>query len=296
MPMQTGNPTKGVLLVMGAVLIFAMADVVTKHLTTLYPVPVVVLLRYVVNVVLMMAILFPSQGAALWKTNRTGLVTVRALCLCAASLTMGLALRVMPVGEAVSIVYLSPFAVMLLAVPLLGEKVNLVGWLGAALGFLGVFLIVRPGGALDPWGVTLCLINAGCSTAYNLMTRLLSRTETTNALLFNTAGVGVVVFAVMSIGQWHGPMPGALDMGLMVFLGVLMTSGHFLFTAAYREAPASVLAPITYLQLFWAGGLGWLIFGHIPDGWSLAGMALVMVAGATIALRSHFEARRARAA
>ena len=296
MPMQTGNPTKGVLLVMGAVLIFAMADVVTKHLTTLYPVPVVVLLRYVVNVVLMMAILFPSQGAALWKTDRTGLVTVRALCLCAASLTMGLALRVMPVGEAVSIVYLSPFAVMLLAVPLLGEKVNLVGWLGAALGFLGVFLIVRPGGALDPWGVTLCLINAGCSTAYNLMTRLLSRTETTNALLFNTAGVGVVVFAVMSIGQWHGPMPGALDMGLMVFLGVLMTSGHFLFTAAYREAPASVLAPITYLQLFWAGGLGWLIFGHIPDGWSLAGMALVMVAGATIALRSHFEARRARAA
>lgn len=296
MPMQTGNPTKGVLLVMGAVLIFAMADVVTKHLTTLYPVPVVVLLRYVVNVVLMLAILFPSQGAALWKTDRTGLVTVRALCLCAASLTMGLALRVMPVGEAVSIVYLSPFAVMLLAVPLLGEKVSAIGWIGAAMGFLGVFLIVRPGGALDPWGVTLCLINAGCSTAYNLMTRLLSRTETTNALLFNTAGVGVVVFAVMSIGQWHGPMPGALDMGLMVFLGVLMTSGHFLFTAAYREAPASVLAPITYLQLFWAGGLGWLIFGHIPDGWSLAGMALVMVAGATIALRSHFEARRARAA
>ena len=296
MPMQTGNPTKGVLLVMGAVLIFAMADVVTKHLTTLYPVPVVVLLRYVVNVVLMLAILFPGQGAKLWTTQRTGMVTVRALCLCAASLTMGLALRVMPVGEAVSIVYLSPFAVMLLAVPLLGEKVSAIGWIGAAMGFLGVFLIVRPGGALDPWGVTLCLINAGCSTAYNLMTRLLSRTETTNALLFNTAGVGVVVFAVMSIGQWHGPMPGALDMGLMVFLGVLMTSGHFLFTAAYREAPASVLAPITYLQLFWAGGLGWLIFGHIPDGWSLAGMALVMVAGATIALRSHFEARRARAA
>ena len=296
MPMQTGNPTKGVLLVMGAVLIFAMADVVTKHLATLYPVPVVVLLRYVVNVVLMLAILYPGQGAKLWTTQRTGLVTVRALCLCAASLTMGLALRVMPVGEAVSIVYLSPFAVMLLAVPLLGEKVNAIGWIGAAIGFLGVFLIVRPGGALDPWGVALCLINAGCSTAYNLMTRLLSRTETTNALMFNTASVGVVVFGVMSIGQWHGPMPGALDMGLMLLLGVLMTSGHFLFTTAYREAPASMLAPITYLQLFWAGGLGWLIFGHIPDGWSLAGMALVMVAGATIALRSQFEARRARPA
>ena len=127
------------------------------------------------------------------------------------------------------------------------------------------------------------------------MTRTLSRTETINALLFNTAGVGVVVFAVMSIGQWHGPMPGPLDMGLMVALGVLITFGHFLFTAAYGGAPASMLAPVTYLQLFWAGGLGWLIFGHIPDGWSLAGMGLVMVAGTTIALRSHVEAHKTRA-
>lgn len=214
----------------------------------------------------MLVILFPSQRADLWRTRRTGLVTVRRLCLCAASLTMGMALRVMPVGEAVAIVDLSPFAVMLLAVPLLGEKVSVIGWLGAALGFLGVFPIVRPGGALDPWGVTLCLINAGCATAYNLMTRTLSRTETTNALLFNTAGVGVVVFAVMSIGQWHRPMPGPLDMGLMVALGVLVTFGHFLFTAAYGGAPASMLAPVTYLQLFWAGGLGWLIFRPIPDG------------------------------
>lgn len=113
----------------------------------------------------MLVILFPSQRADLWRTRRTGLVTVRRLCLCAASLTMGMALRVMPVGEAVAIVYLSPFAVMLLAVPLLGEKVSVIGWLGAALRFLGVFPIVRPGGALDPWGVTLCLISAGCATA-----------------------------------------------------------------------------------------------------------------------------------
>ena len=291
-----GNPTKGVLLVMGAVLFFALADTVTKHLTSLYPVPVVVLLRYVVNVVLMLLILYPRQRATLWTTQRTGMVTLRGLCLCAASLTMGLALRVMPVGEASAIVYLSPFAVMLLAVPLLGERVSTIGWIGASLGFLGVFLIVRPGGALDPWGVTLCLINAGCATAYHLMTRLLARSETTNALLFNTALVGMVVFAVMSVGQWHGPMPNLPDMGLMLLLGVLMTSGHFLFTAAYREAPASLLAPVNYLQLFWAGGLGWLVFGHIPDGLSLTGMALVMVAGVGIAVNAHFGGRRARAA
>eukprot|EP01036_Dinobryon_divergens_P043034 gene43034-57237_t len=152
--------------------------------------------------------------------------------------------------------------VMLLAMPLLGERVNWVGWLGAGLGGTGVFLIARPGGNLAPLGVALCLINAVCGTAYNLLTKVLSRSETTNALLFNTAFVGAVVFALLSIGQWHGPMPGLIDFGLMLLLGLLMTSGHFLFTAAYREAPASTVAPIGYMQLFWSGGLGWLVFGH----------------------------------
>ena len=184
---------------------------------------------------------------------------------------------------------------MLLAMPLLGERVNWVGWLGAGLGFTGVFLIARPGGNLAPLGVGLCLINAVCGTAYNLLTKLLSRSETTNALLFNTAFVGAVVFALLSIGQWHGPMPGLIDFGLMLLLGLLMTSGHFLFTAAYREAPASTVAPIGYMQLFWSGGLGWLVFGHVPDAISLIGMGLVVVAGVSIALRSHFDGRKAQA-
>ena len=85
------------------------------------------------------------------------LVFLRGLCLALASLTMGLALRLMPVGETVAIVYLSPFAVMLLAIPLLGERVGPLGWTCAAVGFLGVLLIVRPGGGLvrsaspSPW-------------------------------------------------------------------------------------------------------------------------------------------------
>ena len=71
---------------------------------------------------------------------------------------------------------------------------------------------------------------------------------------------------------------------MMLLLGALATLGHFLFTAAYREAPASLLAPVGYLHLVWAGGLGLLIFGHVPDGWGLAGMALVCASGVAVAL------------
>jgi drug/metabolite transporter (DMT)-like permease len=277
------QPLKGILLVALATLAFALSDVVTKQQTMRHPVSVVVAVRYLVNLALLTVFLGPRLGARLWRTERPRIVFVRAVCLAFASLTMGLALRVMPVGETVAIVYLSPFAVMLLAIPLLGERVGAVGWLGASLGFLGVLLIVRPGGGLDPRGVTFALMNAGFATAYHLLTRHLAHSESTISLLYQTALVGSVFFCLMALGSLGDLAVGWGDLSMMALLGALSTLGHFLFTAAYREAPASLLAPVNYLHLFWAGGLGWLIFGHLPDGWSLAGMALVCASGALVA-------------
>ena len=174
------QPLKGILLVVLATLAFALADVVTKQQTMRHPVSVVVAVRYLVNLGLLTLFLGPRLGSGLWRTDRRWLVFVRGLCLALASLTMGLALRLMPVGETVAIVYLSPFAVMLLAIPLLGERVGAAGWTGAAVGFLGVLLIVRPGGGLDPLGVAFALVNAGFATAYHLLTRHLAGSESTD--------------------------------------------------------------------------------------------------------------------
>lgn len=284
----TGNAMKGIALVTVAVMTFAVADVITKHLTMLYAVPFVIAVRYLVNLALMVGILGPRHGRALITTQRTGLVLLRATCLAGASLTMGLALRHMPVGETVAIIYLAPFIVMMLAVPLLGEKVSLAGWLGAGLGFAGVLLIMRPGTGLDPVGVGFALINAGLAAAYHLLSRVLARTETTIAMLFHTALVGTVIFGAMLLWTGLGPMPSGFDWLLLLALGSLATLGHFLFTAAYREAPASLLAPVNYMHLVWAGILGWLVFNHVPDALTLCGMALVAVAGVGVAVRAQF--------
>ena len=287
--MQVGNPLKGVGLVTLAVMLFAVSDVATKHLTMLYAVPLVVVLRYLVNLLLLLAVYLPRQGRAVFVTQRTGLVLLRAGCLAAASLTMGLALRYMPVAETVAIVYLAPVLVVILGKSILHEKVNWLGWAGVLCGFAGVLVIMRPGAGLDPVGVALCLVNAVFGAGYHLLSRVLSRTETTPALLIYTAGVGVIAFAVMLLWSGVGTLPQGVDWLWLLALGVVATLGHFLFTAAYREAPASLLAPVNYLHLVWAGILGWLVFDHAPDGLSMAGMGLVAVAGITVALRSHFE-------
>jgi drug/metabolite transporter (DMT)-like permease len=290
--LQPGNALKGIILVVLATTAFAVADVITKHLTMLYAVPLVVALRYLVNLVLLVITLGPRYGRTLITTRRTGLVLIRGACLAAASLTMGIALRYMPVGETVAIIYIAPIGVMLLAVPLLGEKVALSGWIGAATGFLGVLLIVRPGAGLDPIGVTFALINAACAIAYHLFSRVLARTETTIAMQFYTALVGVVVFTAMLPWTDLSILPNGADLLLILALGALAAIGHILFTAAYREAPASLLAPVNYLHLVWAGLLGWLVFHHLPDGLTILGMAMVAGAGIAVALRAHLSRPR----
>lgn len=289
--MPSARPLKGILLVVLATLAFAMADTLTKQQTMRHPVAVVIAVRYLVNIVLLTLFLGPRLGAGLWRVNRRWLVLLRGLCLAMAALTAALALRVMPVGETVAIIYLAPIAVMLLAIPLLGERAGIAGWIGAAFGFAGVILIVRPGAGLDPAGVAFALTNACLATGYHLLTRFLARTETTVALLYQTALVGAVIFCVLSLGSLDDLAVGWIDFAMMLLLGTLMTIGHFLFTAAYREAPASLLAPINYLHLFWAGGLGWLVFGHLPDGWSLFGMALVCASGAVVAIWAYRGAK-----
>ncbi|NJM81873.1 MAG: DMT family transporter [Tabrizicola sp.] len=277
---------KAVLLVVAAVLLFALADTVGKHLVTFYAASLVLAVRYLVNLGLLGVVMWPRHGAALWRTNRLGLVILRGLCLAAASVSMLAALRLMPVGETVAIIYVAPFAVLLLAARFLGESVSLSGWIAAFGGFLGVLLIARPGSGLDPLGVALCLFNAACATAYHLLTRILTRTETTMAMLFHTALVGAVVFSVMALGVRHGPLPGLWDSALMLALGVVATVGHLLFTAAYREAPASLLAPVNYLHILFATLFSWLVFSHLPDGISLLGMAIIAAAGSLVAMRA----------
>lgn len=290
---QAARPLAGILLAAAAALAFALADVGMKHLTARYPVPVIAAVRYVVSLGILLVFLGPRLGSGLWRTQRTGLVLARGLVLASASLTMGLALSVLPVGETIAIMYLSPFLVMLLAMPLLGERVGPAAWIAAVVGFSGVLLIVRPGTGLDPFGVVMALVNAGLATAYQLTSRTLARTETMPAMLFNSMLVGTVVFCPLALASPGVTIPPLADLGLMALLGATALTGHALFTAAYREAPASLLAPISYVHLFWAGGLGWLVFGHVPDGWSLLGIVMVGGGGIAIALRAHLDRRAA---
>lgn len=283
-----GSPVlRGVFLVVAATFLFSASDVTFKHLVASYPVPLLLALRYLTHLILMIAFIGPVQGRSLFATRRTGLVVIRALCIVAASILMGWALELQPVAESLAIYFLAPLLVVLLARPLLGERIGAAGWIAAALGFCGVLLVIRPGGALDPLGTVFMLANATVMAAYILLTRVLANTERTATMLLYVALTGAILFGLSLPFYWDGFSPSLLDGLLLIGVGVSAMTGHYLFTAAYRFADASLLSPIIYLQLLWAGVLSWLAFGHVPDALSLLGMAVIVASGAVVALRSR---------
>jgi drug/metabolite transporter (DMT)-like permease len=268
-----------------AVLAFALSDAITKHLATSYAVSIVVFARYLIGLITLSSLSYPSNGRHLWSTTNTWLVVFRALCLAFASLTLGFALRLMPLAETISIVYLAPFLVMIAAKTFLNERISASGWLSAIFGFIGVIIIVRPDSGLNSFGVALVLINVFFAVAYHILTRLLTSSETTLALLFHTLWIGSVFFGALSIGS-NFPISKItiFDTFLFLILGVCAMTGHFLFTSAYRYAPASQLAPVNYLHIVWASGLGWLVFNQIPTTLSSIGIMLIIAAGIIAAL------------
>lgn len=288
--MTEARPLTGVMLMLAALLCFALLDATSKHLSQIYSVPLLVWARYTLHCLMMVVVLAPSMRMKLIATKSPLTQVARGTLLVAVTgLAMG-AFRVMPLAEATALLFVAPLFVVLLAGPLLGERAGGLRWLAVLAGFGGTLLIAKPGGNLPISGIALALTAAICYSLYQILTRRLSSTESTVTMLFYTALIGT---AVMTLGLpwfWRGPMPDALDALMIASLGLYGGTGHFLLIRAFRHAPASTLSTFQYMQLIWATLFGWGIYHQLPDAWSFLGMIIVVCSGLLVAVGE----RRAR--
>jgi drug/metabolite transporter (DMT)-like permease len=275
---------RGILLMLGATLCFALLDATAKHLAKTFPVPMLVWARYTLHFLLMLVFLAPSMRWQLVSTKRPMMNITRALLLVAVTGLNIAALRLLPLAETTALLFVTPLLVALLAAPLLGERMTAGRWLASIAGFCGVLLIARPGGTLDLAGIALVLAAAGCYAFYQIQTRQLSPTENTITMVFYTALVGTVAMSLATPFYWGGPLPDIKEALMIASLGIYGGSGHYMLIRAFRSAPASTLSPYLYVQLIWATLLGWLAFGHWPDGATLTGMAIIAASSVALAL------------
>lgn len=282
---------RGILLMLAAVMCFALLDATAKHLSQTFPVPMLVWSRYTLHFILMLAFLAPSMRWRLVATRHPIKQVVRALMLVGTTGFAMAAFRHLPLAETTALLFVTPLIVALLAGPLLGEQVGRWQWNASIFGFCGALLIARPGGALNLTGIALVIGAAACYSIYQIQTRQLSPTENTLTMLFYTALVGTASMTLAAPLYWGGPMPDLLEGLMIASLGIYGGTGHFLLTKAFRIAPATTLSPFLYVQLVWATLLGWIVFGHWPDGTTFAGMAIIAVSSASLVLLQRRPAR-----
>src|SRR5688500_7271424 len=204
MDLLSPNIFKGCAMAFLGLLLFSCMDSTIKYLTASYSVPVIVAARYLVHLLIMLAILHPRHSNQLYKTQRTGLVLFRAFMLTLSSLCVGLALQRMPLAETTAIVFLAPTLVALFAGLVLGERISSFSWVAILCGFIGVVIITRPGTGLDIIGVVFAITAAIAGATYQLLSRLLATTEQAITLLFYTALVGAIIFCLAVPWFWDG--------------------------------------------------------------------------------------------
>ena len=268
------HPIKGIALICLAVLLFASHDTLSKYLSAFYPIVMVVWARYVVHTLLMLVVFVPRSGfSAVVRTKRPGLQLLRALCLIGTSLLFTTGLRYIPLAEATAVNFLAPLLVTALSVPFLGERVSRAQWLAVLAGFVGVLIVVRPGGALFTPAILLPLGSALCFGFYQLLTRKLSGVDSPTTSNFLTGILNSLIMSALLPFFWSTP---TLVHGLfMIGLGTCGMLGHMLLTQAFRHAAPAMLAPFSYGQILFAGLFGYLIFDHTPDQYALVGIAVI---------------------
>nr|WP_314626728.1 DMT family transporter [uncultured Noviherbaspirillum sp.] len=258
------------------------------------PVLMVTLVRYVTHVLLMAAVVLPSQGRGLLRTRSLPRQMLRGLLMVLSTVLFFSVLKRLPLAEATALNFMAPLFLMAMAPWLLGESHRLHRWLGVLLGFAGVLVVVRPGSQLDALGVALGLLTAVTFAFFQISTRRVAHDHplTTN---FYGGLFGAVVLLLALPWVWTMPELSAVQWLLLVSTGVTGFAGHLLQIMAYSRTQATLLAPFNYLQIVAAVTLGWLAFGQLPDLTTAAGITLICLGGLGVVLWEKRIAIRALA-
>ena len=290
------RPLLGIVLLVSGMWVSSALDASGKWLmTTGVSLVLVTWTRYAVHSALCLGVFVPVKGASVLRSRFPRMQILRATFTCSATLGFLTTLSYLPQAEATAINFLAPLMTLTVAPFLLKERTRLSRWIAASIGFIGVMIIIRPDGGLHPVGTLLGLMTAALMCGQHVCTRKIAGDDPLTSLIW-TGMVGTVLLTPVLL--WQGAAATAILSDLSVVQWVVLVStgvtgsfSHLLQIGAYRNGPASTLAPFIYLQIVSAAGFGWLVWGQFPDALSWLGIAIICASGIGIGLMEWHSSR-----
>ena len=294
--MANRNNLLGIASLCAGALVFSLQDSVIKSISGDHAVTLAIMLRAIVSFPILVAMVALSGGIRQLDTPHWPVLVLRGAILLCAYTTYFMAFPALPLAEAIALYFMVPLIITVMSGPLLGEHVSLKAWGAVVLGLVGVFVILQPGRGLFEPAALLSLVSAityayamilaskhGGEVPATVMTFYQNAVYLLGALL-----IAVVVYALgleppghpsldFLVRSWD--VPPVKDMALMGVCGVIAAFGSTLLSQAYRMGQANIVTPFEYTGMIWAVVFGFLFFGEVPKWTTIAGMALIALAG-----------------
>jgi drug/metabolite transporter (DMT)-like permease len=263
------------LLMLAAFLIFCLMAVLMRIVGPTIPVFEIVLLRQIVGF-LLFAPLFIRAWSEVRHPTAMKLHMARG-GLAVGSMSCGLtAVVLLPLADVTAIQMAEVLFITALAAPILGEHVGWRRWTAAAVGFVGIAIMLKPFGQGFDANSLLPLIGALFGAGGVIALRLGASHDRTETVLFWQGVVVLLLVAPLALWRWVTPTP--YEALMLAAMGIVFAAGQWLFTSAARMGDASALAPLQYVRLLLMALLGWQLYGEVPTLATATGGALVLAA------------------
>jgi drug/metabolite transporter (DMT)-like permease len=284
-PARADRPFRGIALMLASTVFLGSSDVTSKYLSATLPPIEIAWIRFSVFALIMIPAMLPGTRLYALQSDTRVLHLMRGAALLGSSLFFISGLRFLPIAEASATGFVAPLFVTALSIFFLGERVGVRRWVATVVGLIGVLIILRPGSSAFHPAAFFSLISALSWAATLIMTRMLSGTARAITTMTYSSITGVCIMSALVPLVWVAP--SWHDVMLGIFVGVASTAGQWIVVLAFRYADASVLAPFSYIQLLWVSILGFLIFGELPDIWTVTGAAIIVASGLYTAHRER---------
>jgi drug/metabolite transporter (DMT)-like permease len=276
------------LMVLG-IFLFCCNDALGKWLLGTYSVWQMLVIRSIGAIALLSPFIWREGRAAFAGAPRPGLQVLRVSLSVTESIMFFWALSYLPLADTVTFYLAAPIYVTAISALFLKERVGWRRWSAVVVGFIGVIIALRPSSATLTWPALIAVVGSLGFAVFLIITRML---RGTSEVVLVTGQFGTMLVVAGSIAPLGWVAPGALDLGLMLVLGVVAMSAFACMNRSLKLAPASVVVPYQYTMIVWAVVLGWLVFGDVPDAFTLTGAAIIIGAGLYILWREQIVARR----
>ncbi|MCK0141429.1 DMT family transporter [Aliiroseovarius sp. F20344] len=277
------TPLRGLGFAFAAFGLFATHDAVIKVLGANFAVFQIIFFAMLFAFVPMAVMMLADRQVDNFRPHHPWLILIRATTSVIAMSSAFYAFTVLTLAEVYALLFATPLLITAMSAWLLGEPVRGQRWAAVIVGLIGVLIVLRPGVTVISFGHICALIAAFCSALGSVIMRKIGGEERTAVMILYPMLSSIVVMGLI-LPFVYVPMQ-ITDLGLVASVGVMSVFAQIMIIAAYRAAPAAVVAPTQYSQILWATAFGTLFFDELPDMWVGVGASVIIASGVFIVWR-----------